>query len=507
MKANQLKIIRRSTLAACGALIISSLAAPPLLAATTGNPTDSEINAAVDSDLLFDSSVPSNSIDVTTIDGIITLSGTAPNILAKERAATIAEAVKGVRAVVNNIGVKPVSRTDDEVRADVESALLADPAADSYEVDATVKDGVVTLTGQVQSWHEKQLSAMVAKGVKGVKELKNDIMVSYKAERPDSEIAAEIKAVQERDVWVDALLIYTTVNDGKVVLTGTVGSTAEKTRAVSNAWTIGVDSVNADGLEIEPWAKDTMKKDDKMPTKSDEEIKKAVKDALLFDPRVLSFNPTVTVNNGIVTLTGTVDNLKAKRAAEQDAKNTVGVWRVKNHLRVRMDNPPSNDKLEQNVKDALTRDPYVDRYQIAVTAIDGVIYLNGTVDSYYEKSHAEDVASRINGVTTVYNGLTVSHPTYSHYYWPYTYYYEPYDYARPDADSTWSYISDAELKDEIESELFWSPFVDKDGVNVSVTNGEATLTGTVDSWSEYGSATDNAYEGGAINVINNLKVR
>jgi hypothetical protein len=36
----------------------------------------------------------------------------------------------------------------------------------------------------------------------------------------------------------------------------------------------------------------------------------------------------------VVTLTGTVDNLKAKRAAEQDAKNTVGVWRVTDLLKV-----------------------------------------------------------------------------------------------------------------------------------------------------------------------------
>lgn len=506
MKPNQLKTIRRSALATCGALMISSLAAP-LLAATTGTPTDIEINTAVDSDLFYDSSVPSNSIDVTTTDGILTLSGTAPNILAKERAATIAEAVKGVRAVVNNIRVKPVSRTDEEVRADVDSALLADPVADSYELDVTVKDGVVTLTGKVQSWHEKQLSASVAKGVKGVKELKNDIMVSYDTERPDSEIAAEIKAIQDRDVWVEDVLINTNVNDGKVVLTGTVGSTAEKTRAMSNAWTMGVDSVDAEGLKVEPWAKDTMKKQNKKPAKSDDEIKKAVKDALLFDPRVISFNPTVTVDNGIVTLTGTVDNLKAKRAAEQDAKNTVGTWRVKNHLRVRMENPPSNEKLEQNVKDALIRDPYVDRFQISVTALDGAIYLSGTVDSYYEKSHAEDVASRIKGVTTVNNSLTVSYPSYSYYYWPYSYYYEPYYYNRPDSDETWPYVSDAELKDEIESELFWSPFVDEDEVNVSMENGVATLTGSVDDWSEYESATENAYEGGASDVINKLKIR
>ena len=506
MKKRQPRTIGRSTTAVCGALLISSLAAPPLQAAPEGIPTGAEINAAVDSDLLYDSSVSSNDLDVSTTNGIVTLSGSAPNILAKERAVTIAEAVRGVRAVVNNISVKPVLRTDDEVQRDVKFALLGDPAADSYEVNVAVKDGVVTLTGTVQSWQEKQLSAAVAKGVKGVKELKNDIIVHYKVERPDSQIAPEVKAVLKRDVWVDDILINSTVRDGKVTLTGTVGSAAEKTRAVSDAWITGVTSVDADGLQVEPWAKDTMKKSDKVAFKSDEAIKNAVRDALLYDPRVLSFNPTVAVSNGVVTLTGAVDNLKAKRAAEQDAKNTVGVWRVKNYLRVRVENPPTDDKLAQNVKDALIRDPYVDRFQIAVSALNGVIYLTGTVDSYYEKSHAEDVVSRVNGVTTVNNGLSVSYPTYKHYYWPYSYnYYEPY-YNWSTDYTVWPYTSDAELKDEIESELFWSPFVDSDDVKVEVENGTATLTGTVDSWSEYESASENAQEGGADIVINKLKV-
>jgi hypothetical protein len=69
--------------------------------------------------------------------------------------------------------------------------------------------------------------------------------------------------------------------------------------------------------------------------KGDPQIKQAVHDAFVYDPRVDSFNPNVDVDNRIVTLSGVVDNLKAKRAAEQDAKNTWGVWRVKNLLTTR----------------------------------------------------------------------------------------------------------------------------------------------------------------------------
>ncbi|MEQ9232499.1 BON domain-containing protein [Coleofasciculus sp. E2-BRE-01] len=79
---------------------------------------------------------------------------------------------------------------------------------------------------------------------------------------------------------------------------------------------------------------------------TDAEIQDAVKDALLYDPRVASFNVNVAVDNGEVMLTGNVDNLKAKNAAAQDASNTVGVWNVENQINVEpVDEVSQSDKL------------------------------------------------------------------------------------------------------------------------------------------------------------------
>jgi osmotically-inducible protein OsmY len=248
-------------------------------------------------------------------------------------------------------------------------------------------------------------------------------------------------------------------------------------------------------------------KSTKYAIKSNDEINMAVKDALLFDPRVLYFNPIVTVSDGGVVLTGTVDNLKAKRAAEQDARNTVGVWRVQNLLRVRAKIQSPNDKLARNVKDTLLRDPFMDRYQIHVDALDGTVYLAGAVDSYYEKTHAEDIASKVAGVAVVNNNLTVSFPAYAYYTWPYDEDFDAPYYNRPLTYSGLRYTSDAAMKATIENELFWSPFVGSEVVHVAVNNGVATLTGTVDNWREYETVAANAWEGGAHDVINNLKVK
>jgi osmotically-inducible protein OsmY len=498
--------LRMLALAVAGAMALQAATLAPLQAQEPKEKaiTDKDITSAVEERFLFDNAVPWSFIDIKTNEGIVTLSGTVDNLLAKERATKIAESIKGVRSVVNNINVQTVARTDEEIRKDVENALLMDPAADSYEVKTAVNGGVITLSGTVQSFQEKNLAMQLARQVRGVKEVKSDITVKYKTTRPDPEIVADAKRALENDTWIDPSQVKVSATNGKVTLTGSVGSAAEKTRARTLAWVMGVNSVDDQALKVEPWLAKDMRRKPGTANPTDEEIKKAVKDAFVYDPRVFSFNPEVEVSAGVVTLSGIVDNLKARQAAEQDARNTVGVYAVRNHLKVRPVNLPPDDKLAQNVKDALLRDTVVDSFQVDVKAERGTVTLNGTVDSYYEKSHAEDVANRLNGVVSVKNNLDVSYPTvtYHNFRWDPYYAYSPYYYDWVRAP----FRSDSEIKKDIEDELFWSPFVDQDEVKVSVDNGVATLTGTVDSWNEFYSATENAREGGATSVINKLNV-
>jgi osmotically-inducible protein OsmY len=63
------------------------------------------------------------------------------------------------------------------------------------------------------------------------------------------------------------------------------------------------------------------------------------------------------------------------------------------------------------------------------------------------------------------------------------------------------------VKDNIENAMFWSPWVDLNDITVKVANGVATLTGTANSWFEFNKATENAYQGGASQVYNNITVR
>lgn len=489
-----------------GALILS--AAAPAAEADASNVSDAEMTTAIDNALLFETSVPSYRIYVSTIDGITTLEGTVKDLLAKERAVLAAKATRGVRGVIDRIKVDAPGRPDPELARDVDNALAFDPAADSYEIDVKARNGKVTLTGNVDSWQERQLAVHVAKGVVGVNEVVDDMTHLYDTDRSDTELANEIERAIEIDVILRPLLISTKVSDGNVTLTGTVGSVAEKDRALARAYVMGVKTVDASGLEVEAWASADMKKKRIPAMRSDEEIKKAVVDTMLYDPRVASFKPTVSVNVGYVTLTGNVDNLKAKEAAGHDARNTAGVRGVDNLLKVRTGEEMDDTKIAAKLDAALTWNTVTESYEIEAEVEDGVATLTGTVDSYLERLEAEDVANRTTGVLDVKNKLKVDLPEmtyFSHSFDP-NWVFPPYHTYNREGERTWPAVSDARIIENIEDEFFWSPFVDEENITITAKYGDVTLTGTVDDYSEFRDATENAYEGGAAAVINKLEI-
>ncbi len=461
---------------------------------------DTDIRGAVLREYAIDGVVPIEQIDVAVTSGIVALTGRVPSILAKERAVRIAEGVRGVRAVSDRLAVAASKRADDEIREDVKKALLADPATDSYELDVAVKDQVVTLTGKVESRAELELAGTVAKGVKGAVGLQNRIELEYTGTRPDAEIAHDIERRLRWDTLVDDSLIDVEVSGGVVTLKGVVGSVSEKRRSSYDAWVAGVNDVKSDDLDVERWARDDDLRKGKYVAKSDEQITEALRFAAALDPRVKSFNIEVNVDSGAVTLKGMVDNLRAKNAAEQLARDTVGVAAVQNELRVEPKTDIEERALAAEIKDALFRNVITEGYEIAVEAKDGVVTLRGKVDSYAEKAEAGEVAAGIVGTMRVVNLVDVEYQSAVYTYDPYLAPLYPYVPSNADYTHRKPIRSDPEIKTGIESELEWSPFVNEDEVDVAVKDGIATLTGRVDTWREQEVAIENAFEGGAVAV-------
>ena len=465
---------------------------------------DPEIEAAVTASLIAAHSVQGNRIGVNVAEGVVTLNGVVSDILARERAARVTRSLRGVRSVVNQLSVRESRLPDADIERHVEQALLEDPVTEPWEIEADVTDGTVTLQGEVDSFVERELAVKIAKGVYGVRAVGNHIKVNVAVNRLDHEIEEEIARRLHWDARVDGHLVNVSSKDGQVALSGAVGSAQERLIARRDAWVAGVSTVNIDDLEVRWWAADDTQREQRRPTVDDAAIERAITDAFLHDPRVLSFRPDITVADGIVTLSGSVDTVKARRAAAEDAANTTGVWKVNNNLKVVPGNILPDERVELRVLSALDRDVVTWDEDIEVGVDFGKVRLFGEVGSYFAREQAEDLAARIGGVVEVDNRLRVDYevPGYGYAFHDWDPVSFDYDFDR----STVRQRPDWEIAEDIEHELWWSPFVDADEVTVHVRDGKATLTGIVDSWHERAAAAENAVDGGALKVINELDV-
>ncbi len=212
---------------------------------------DGAITSAIERRMLADIGVKSRPIEVETSKGIVTLSGSVDSILIRDRAVAVARSIKGVRSVVNILEIKAIDRSDRQIRRDVRDALGDDPVTDSLQIGVEVDEGVVTLTGDVSSSAEKLLCEQVAKGVRGVREIENQIGVIRRAKRSDEKIKADIEATLRANILIDDGLIRVEVRDGNVKLKGVVGSPHERLRAEWDAWLSDAKSVDISELKVD----------------------------------------------------------------------------------------------------------------------------------------------------------------------------------------------------------------------------------------------------------------
>jgi osmotically-inducible protein OsmY len=211
----------------------------------------------------------------------------------------------------------------------------------------------------------------------------------------------------------------------------------------------------------------------------DSAIAIAVTERLFDDPGVSNLLIDVTVEEGVVYLTGSVVDLAAKERAKRLAATVNGVRAVVDRVGVVPHFRP-DDELEAAVEAALGKHPAVDAERIEVEVKDQGATLTGTADSQAERNIAGRVARGVAGLEALDNRIQVEPPS-----------------QRPDA----------EIEQEIESILAWDALIDDDQVRFQVDSGRVTLEGTVDSWFERTVAEENAYAGGAVIVDNDLRVR
>ena len=185
-------------------------------------------------------------IVVEVADGNVTLRGPVPSYYQKRLAGRDAGEVVGVSWVSNLLTVKTDWREDAAIQDDVQFEIDIDYPLNSQVIIIHVKDGIVTLSGDVDNFCQKMHAAEVASRVRGVRDVVNTIKVRWVLNHTDTELRDRIKRRLASNIetrWVSERITMK-VKNGIATLTGDVDTWAEYKEAARLAsLTEGVMSV------------------------------------------------------------------------------------------------------------------------------------------------------------------------------------------------------------------------------------------------------------------------
>lgn len=423
-----------------------------------------------------------SSITVTVEDGVSTLTGTADTLWTQERARDLSQIIRGVRGVIDRIAVVPAEVVSDAaLHEQLDRLYQKNSVVERQDIHLAVKKGIVTLKGHVQSWQEKRTALTLAKQVRGIREVRDGLSVRIAQSRPDAALRDAILQRLQFDVWVRRpAFLKVHVRDGTVLLNGQVESGYEKSRVEELAWVDGVRDVDCSGITVVWISPDPMIRSHR-PHPTDRELAEAIQRVLAHDRRIAPFGLEVEVAHGEVTMKGTVPFLSIKREAEEDVHNTVGVQSVENMVTVKTDTAIRDEDIHDRILEALSHDPVLEKFPLGVVVRKGAALLTGTVDSIYERNHADNVTSRIRGVNSLLNNIVISAPEIPKTDW--------------------------EIHMDLENQVWWSPFLSGQDIVATVQDGKATLKGSVDHSPQRVIAEQQAFEAGASVVDNRLQVK
>jgi osmotically-inducible protein OsmY len=217
-------------------------------------------------------------------------------------------------------------------------------------------------------------------------------------------------------------------------------------------------------------------------TKTDAQIQQQVLKELAWDPRVEETEVGVSVQHGVVTLSGTVTSWAKRAAAQEAAHRVAGVLDVANDVIVKIPGGlgRSDTEIAHAVRNALEWDVFVPDKDIQSTASNGWVTLTGTVETVSEREDAARAVRNLTGVSGVENQITVRQPR----------------------------VAPERIRAAIEEALERRAEREARRIDVTVSpDGEVTLAGRVHSWAEREAVVASArYLRGVHTVRDHLRI-
>lgn len=177
------KSILKSGIAVLALAALAACAATRTQQSTGEHIDDALITTKVKAALIDEPATKARHIEVDTFRGTVQLSGFVDSADEKAAATRVAHSVSGVQNVRNNLSVGHTDRSAGEVIDDsvvttkVKAALVAEPTTKARDITVVTREGIVQLSGFVDSAAERATAAEVAQGVAGVKEVRNNLQI------------------------------------------------------------------------------------------------------------------------------------------------------------------------------------------------------------------------------------------------------------------------------------------------------------------------------------------
>jgi hyperosmotically inducible protein len=307
-------------------------------------------------------------------------------------------------------------------------ALMTTPDVSSTDVNVDTVDGHVTLHGTVSSEQEKARAEQAARGIDGVKDVRNMLQVVPPSKQDavqanDEQIKKQVETALKADQSLsDSSISVSSVNKGVVVLTGTATSLTDHLDAVADARRVpGVRQVASEIKSPDTLSDNEIWRDTKgkttdtaqsvTGTMSDMWITTAAKVRLIANDKTPATEINVDTQNGVVTLFGIVPDAASKAAAQAEVAKVSGVKNVRNELQIV--SPAAKEAVKANddqIKERIAKKvdkAVIDDSDIHVDVKDGVVRLTGEVERQTDRLRALTVARATDGVRSVVDEINV----------------------------------------------------------------------------------------------------
>lgn len=198
---------------------------------------DREIRQVILEELDFEPSLHSTDLGIAVDGGVATITGHVPCLADKSMVIKIVESVRGVRAIADQIEVRPVGShvtADDEIAKRVINILKWSTTIPDDRIRTTVARGWVTLRGNVDWRYQSHSAERAVRGLIGVRGVNNQLKVVPAAFAEN--VGDRIRGALMRNAELDAAAIHITVDGSVVTLEGQVHDLTERRSAERAAW-------------------------------------------------------------------------------------------------------------------------------------------------------------------------------------------------------------------------------------------------------------------------------